>query len=533
VIVASLDAAKSRSEDPNKVQNLTQRLERRLLEAVGPEPLRWGTRSRQGKREAVASAVTVVIGSQRAAEGGYGDAAFQVRTALMTRHDRSLPGAPHPSKSRCYWLETSAGASSPRRSLRGEHAAEVVIVGGGYTGLSAALHLAESFPEHRILLLEAARVGCGASGQNSGLVLPFIHGAEEIVRDLLRRQRVEEARAVYRETSAGIGIIEHLVGAHQLDCEWERVDCMRAALTGRQQSRLEREREMYEALGVKAEWVSGAALRPRVDPARYRGALRIAAGGMLHPGKLAREVCRLVKARGVEIHEESPALEILPGPTLTVRTPGGSVRAPALVLATNAYTAQLGMFRRRIIPIHSYSIATEPLSDQQIETLAWRGREPLLDARAFFELFRLTRDNRILHSGGDAFYCFNGAILDGADHPDYARLEGALRRTFPELGPVSITHRWVGHVGLTLPMAPTFGVQGAARNIYFAGGYSGHGVPVAFLAGRLLRDLYAGEPPPPALEFIHGRRLPPVPFEPLASIGFALYKRYLRWADSR
>jgi glycine/D-amino acid oxidase-like deaminating enzyme len=409
----------------------------------------------------------------------------------------------------------------------------VVIVGGGYTGLSAALHLAETFPEHRILLLEAVRVGCGASGQNSGLVLPLLHGAEEIVRDLLRAQRIEEARQVYQETSAGIGIIERLVTTHGLDCEWERVDSIRAALTDRQQRRLEREREMYAALGVEAEWVPRAALCPRVDPAKYRGALRISAGGMVHPGKLAREARRLVQGRGVQICEDSPALEIVPGSTVTVRTPAGSVRAPALVLATNAYSAQLGMFRRRILPVHSYSIATEPLSDAQIETLGWHDRQSFFDVRAFFELFRLTRDNRILHSGGDAFYCYNGAVLDGRSHPDYARLEGALRRTFPALAPVSITHRWVGHVGLTLDMAPTFGAHGPWRNIFFAGGYSGHGVPVAFLAGRLLRDLYAGEPLPPALDFIQDRRLPPAPPEPLLSVGFALYKRYLRWADSR
>jgi glycine/D-amino acid oxidase-like deaminating enzyme len=267
--------------------------------------------------------------------------------------------------------------------------------------------------------------------QNSGLVLPFIHGAEEIVQSLLRAQRVEEARAVYRETSAGIGIIEHLVGAHQLDCEWERVDCMRAALTGRQQSRLEREREMYQALGVKAEWVSGAALRPRVDPAST--AARFDRGRrQLHPGS-SREVCRLVR-RGVEIHEESPALEIVPGSTVTVRTPGGSVHAPALVLATNAYTAQLGMFRRRIIPIHSYSIATEPLSTSRSRPSP--GGETTFGVRVS-ELFRSPRQSHPPQRRR-CLLLFRSAILDGAIPTTAARRPPPLSRARP----LSITHRW-------------------------------------------------------------------------------------------
>jgi glycine/D-amino acid oxidase-like deaminating enzyme len=452
---------------------------------------------------------------------------------IVKRRHRALPGPPLSLETDCYWLESARSDAPPLPALRGDQEADVVVVGGGFTGLSAALHLAESFPEHRILLLEAARVGYGASGQNSGLLLPFINGAEEIVSDLLRADRIEDARRVYEETSAGIGIIERLVTTHALDCEWERVDSMRAALTERHERELEREREMYEALGVETEWVPRAALRPCVDPAKYRGALCIAAGGMVHPGKLSRELCRLVRERGIQIHEGSPVLEIAPGDTVTVRTLHGSVRAPALVLGTNAYTGRLGMFRRRILPLHSYSIATEPLSDAQMEALAWHERQLFYDVRVFSEFFRLTRDNRILHSGGDVFYCYNGAVLDGAGHPDYARLERALHRTFPALGPVSVTHRWVGHMGLTLDTVPTVGVHGPERNIFFGGGYSGHGVPVAFLAGRLLRDLYAGEPLPSALDFIRDRRPPPTAFEPLNSIAFALYKRYLRWADSR
>jgi gamma-glutamylputrescine oxidase len=173
------------------------------------------------------------------------------------------------------------------------------------------------------------------------------------------------------------------------------------------------------------------------------------------------------------------------------------------------------------------------LTEAQVAALSWRGRQPFLDAQAFFNLFRLTADNRIVLSGGDAFYYYGGAAVDGEGHQDYRRLERDFRRLFPALGDVPITHRWVGHVGLTLDTVPTIGVIGSAPNVLFAGGYSGHGVPVAVLAGRLLRDLVAGEPLDPVYDFVLNRKPPRIPGEPFTSLGFGLAKRYMRWEDAR
>jgi glycine/D-amino acid oxidase-like deaminating enzyme len=226
-------------------------------------------------------------------------------------------------------------------------------------------------------------------------------------------------------------------------------------------------------------------------------------------------------------------VEIAPGTTVSVRTPRGAVRAPVLVLATNAYTQHLGFLRGRILPIHSFSIATAPLKEAQVAALSWRGRQPFHDAQNFFNLFRLTADNRIVLSGGDAFYYHGGAAVDGEGHRDYGRLERVFRQLFPALADLPITHRWAGHVGLTLDMVPTVGALGPAGNVLFAGGYSGHGVPVAVLAGRLLRDLVAGEPLDPVYDFVLDRKPPRVPGEPLTSLGAGLAKRYMRWADTR
>jgi gamma-glutamylputrescine oxidase len=456
----------------------------------------------------------------------------------MDERDRAPASSFFGPRSHCHWIE-SAGIEDtpPLAELRGDQTADVVIVGGGYTGLSAALHLAERFPERRIVLLEGARVGYGASGRNCGLVLPFITGAEEIVHDLVDEGRIEEARNVFEATSAGVGLIEELVTKRGVDCEWEPVESLYAAITPRHQAKLEREQRMFAALGLEATWLPENELRQRIDVAGYRGALTVPSSTMINPAKLATGLLALARAAGVEVHEESPVVDIAAGKTVHVRTPRGSVRAPVLVLATNAYThhlrQNLGFLRGRVLPVHCFSIASAPLTEAQIAALSWGGRQPFLDVRSFFDLFRLTADNRILLSGGDGFFYYGGASVDEQGHRDYARLESRFHRLFPALADVSITHRWAGHVGTTLDMTPTIGAFGPDQNILFAGGYTGHGVPVAVLAGRLLRDLVAGEPLDPAYDFVLNRKPPRAPGEPLASLGFALAKRYMRWDDAR
>lgn len=456
----------------------------------------------------------------------------------MDERDRAPTGSFFGPRSDCHWIE-SAGIEDtvPLAPLQGDQTADVVIVGGGYTGLSAALHLAESFPERRIVLLEGARVGYGASGRNCGLALPFITGAEETVHDLVDEGRIDEARKIFEATSAGIGVIEEFVTKRGVDCEWEPVESLYGAITARHQAKLEREQRTYAALGLEATWLPENALRQRIDVAGYRGALTVPGSTMINPAKLATGLLGLVRAAGVEVHEESPVVDITAGKTVHVRTPRGSLRAPMLVLGTNAYThhlgQNLGFLRGRVFPVHSFSIASAPLTDTQVAALSWGGRQPFVDVRSFFDVFRLTADNRVLLSGGGGFFYYGGAAMDEKGHRDYARLESRFHQLFPALADVPITHRWAGHVGTTLDMTPTIGAFGPDQNILFAGGYTGHGVTVAVLAGRLLRDIVAGEPIDSAYDFVLNRKPPRAPGEPLTSLGFALFKRYLRWDDAR
>ncbi|MBW2288973.1 MAG: FAD-dependent oxidoreductase, partial [Deltaproteobacteria bacterium] len=364
---------------------------------------------------------TFIAGTAAAATAG-GVAGWVGGQALEKRH-RAPAGPFFGQRSHCHWIE-SAGIEDtpPLASLQGDQTADIAIVGGGYTGLSAALHLAERFPERRIVLLEGTRVGYGASGRNCGLLLPFINGAESIAHELVDAGRIDEARKVFDATSAGIGLIQELAEQRGIDCEFEPVENLMGAVTPQHEALLERQQSLFAALGLEATWLSETELRQRVAVEGYRGALTVPTSAMINPAKLATGLLALVRAAGVEVHEDSPALEIEPGTTVRVRTPRGTVRAPVLVLATNAYTHHLGFMRNQVLPIHSHSIATAPLSESQIEALSWSGREPFFDVRSFFNLFRLTADNRVLLSGGDGFYYYGGAAIDREGHPDYERL---------------------------------------------------------------------------------------------------------------
>jgi len=395
------------------------------------------------------------------------------------------------------------------------------------------MYLTELFPDKKVVLLEAGRVGCGASGRNDGLVLPIIRGAEAVIEGLIEKDRIEEAREFFEKTSAGIGIIEHLIEQHEIECEWEPRHCLVGAVTGRQVSLLEKEHALYKACGLDSQWLTADEQRRRVNVDGYKAAATVPMGGIINPAKLSAGLFRVLRARGVSVYEQSRAMEIVPGSKITVRTQAGEVSAPALVLATNAYTSMLGFFRNRVIPVNSFNIATEPLSDKQLESLSWHDRQPFLDNRNFFELFRLTADNRMILSGGEAYYNYRDGLMDDERHPDYNRLQRAFIEKFPMLEDLAITHRWCGHVGLTLDRTPTVGAMGPSKNIYYGIGYSGHGVPVAFLAGKLISDLYAGNSIDPAYDFFLNHRSPAVPPEPIRWAGFALYKRYLHWRDSR
>jgi len=234
--------------------------------------------------------------------------------------------------------------------------------------------------------------------------------------------------------------------------------------------------------------------------------------------------------QGVAVYERTPVLRVREGPTVVLTTPAGEVHARAVVLATNAYTPALGYFRRGILPLHSHVIATAPLPPDTWPRIGWGDWDGFTDDLDRIAYACRTPGGRLVFGGGGnpAYtYRFGGASVfrHRADHPAFAFVHGTLLRYFPGLGDAGIEHRWSGTLAVTLDRVCTMGVRGAHRNVYYALGYSGHGLALALLAGRVLADLYAGNHDTWRAAPFYQRRLRPLPPEPLRWVGYHLYTR--------
>jgi glycine/D-amino acid oxidase-like deaminating enzyme len=281
-------------------------------------------------------------------------------------------------------------------------------------------------------------------------------------------------------------------------------------------------------MGLPSRLIDGDELRARVRTERFRAALSVADTAILNPGKLVRGMARAAEALGVEIHEATRVVRIEPGSSVRLTTEHGRIDAPQLVLATNGYTPQLGIFRTRLLPICNYVVATEPLSPAQWEAIGWAGREALSDARVLFMYLRPTADGRIV-AGGETATHYLGSVPSGGNHlAAIAKLKRSLIATFPPLAGIGFTHAWGGTMAFTRDLTPRIGTLADSPNVFFALGYCGEGVVMSQLAGRIVAAMLAGEGGEFAgLPFVGGA--PPwVGPEPFRTLGVRAVERAMR-----
>jgi gamma-glutamylputrescine oxidase len=386
---------------------------------------------------------------------------------------------PPPSYPATYYSAVTP-ALPPTRALQGAERADVCVVGGGIAGCSAALALAER--GYRVSLLEAQRLGWGASGRNGGQVLPGIAAEQPALAELVGD---EAALHIWRLSLEAIGLIKHRLSRHAIDCDW--VDGqMLAAIKPRQWQALRQwqdwlQRHGYEGTGLLDRVGLGTLLQSR----RYVGALYDPAGGHLQPLRYTLGLAQAALNVGVTVHEGSRVLgyALDAADKVRVRTADGQVDCDWLVFAGNAWLGDtVPSLARKVVSVGSYIIATEPLGAERAQRLI-TNNAAVCDTNWILDYFRRTSDDRLLFGGR-----VNYSGLDVRAIAPATRRR--MLKVFPQLSGARIDYAWSCLLDITFNRAPHFGRL--APNVYYLQGFSGHGLALAGLAGQLIAEAIAG-----------------------------------------
>ena len=427
-----------------------------------------------------------------------------------------------------FWLEDPA-RPEPLPPLTGDVRADLVVVGGGYSGLWTALRSRERHPDRSVVLLEAGRCGDEASGRNGGfasasLTHGFGNGEARWPDELAELDRLG------RENLAAIGTT---VRAHGMDCLWEETGELSVATAPHQVEALADEVEVRRAAGHDVVLLDADATRAELDSPTYLGGVLDAGGtAMVEPARLAWGLRRACLDAGVVIHEGTHVSGLERGRHLTVRTDRGSVVADRVALATNAFAPLLRRLRLMTVPVYDHVLMTEPLSAAQLAAIGWDRRCGVGDAAHQFHYYRLTRDNRILWGGYDAVYHFGSRIARDLEQHDvtHALLAEHFFATFPQLEGLRFTHRWGGVIDTCTRFSPFFGTAYDGR-VAYALGYTGLGVAATRFGAEVMLDLLSGEETERTrLRMVREKPLP-FPPEPVRWAGIQLTRHSMERAD--
>lgn len=400
--------------------------------------------------------------------------------------------------SRSYWLESTDDDLTPRPALNESKTVDVVIMGAGFTGLWTAYYLIRQNPSLNISILEKEVTGFGASGRNGGWCYPVFSVTPS---SLIKRYGMETARNLQLAMFESVSEIGRVIDEEGFSCDWANGGGLKVSLGQQGIPLLEKEMEVYEKLGLEHQYdlLNKSQTRDRVQIQHAEGSLYTKNSAVLNPGKLIRQLAKVLENHGVEIYEQTEVVDIKEGnardyPKLSTAN-GSSITAKhACVLAGDSYMSQMKTHRRSVIPMYSLITLTEPLTDEQWDAIGWRERESVGSTRYSVNYLQRTVDNRILIGGRGQPYRFGSQIKDSLDvhQSTHRNLQEMLISWFPSLADVKFTHSWGGTVGITRDWMPNFNFDKQSR-IANAWGYVGQGVSTANLAGRIMRDLITKE----------------------------------------
>ncbi|EYR62428.1 FAD-dependent oxidoreductase [Actinotalea ferrariae CF5-4] len=423
-----------------------------------------------------------------------------------------------------FWLD-DPGRPAAHPPLRGATTADLVVVGGGYTGLWAALRATERDPGRDVLVVEARQTGWAASGRNGGFAAASLthgeaNGASRFPgeMDVLRRLGRENLDA-----------IAATVDRYGIDAELERTGALDVATEEYQVEALRAE------AGPEDRFLDTDAVRREIASPMFLAGLWSPDTALVHPAKLAWGLRQACLDRGVRLVEGTVARDLRrEGGEVVVTTDDGVVRARQAVLATNAFPPLLRRVRHLLVPVYDYVLMTRPLTTAERASIGWANRQGLGDVANQFHYSRLTADGRILWGGYDAVYHPGGRVRRAYEHraDTYLRLAEHFRMTFPQLEDVTFTHRWGGVIDTCSRFMPFFGTAHGGA-VAYAAGFTGLGVASTRFAADVVLDLLSGERTErTALQMVRSTPLP-FPPEPLATPVIALTRWSLDRADRR
>jgi gamma-glutamylputrescine oxidase len=369
--------------------------------------------------------------------------------------------------------------------LQGTQRCDVAVVGGGLAGLSAALELAER--GFSVTLLEARQLGWGASGRNGGQA---IHGLACDQSTIEEQLGLDEAKRVWAMSIEALDLLRQRITRYTIDCDW-RDGYLGLATNARKGRELQDWAErMDQVYGYAQQHIAPAGMARWIASDRYHSGVFDARSGHLHPLKYTLGLGRAATAAGVAIHEQTPVTSLQQGETVRLRTPQGELHARHVLLAGNVYLQGIAPeLEPRIMPVGTYIACTETLDDALADSLI-PSRAAVCDTNFVLDYFRTTNDQRMLYGGRVSYSTVTPMNLAESVRQ---RMVG----TFPQLASAKVEYAWGGFVDISMNRAPDFGrlpaAGGYAANVYYLQGFSGHGLALTGLAGKLVAEAMAGD----------------------------------------